>query len=132
MPSLLSLALSGLISGFPAQEMEARPVEIVQTADHDAMERCLQGIAGFNVVMQCRVDAEARGQGCAVLNPTAASRRNDRIFQCMASKMRFHYADGAPAQGQVVQFRLGGQTLLGEGEYARHRNERRRRQRPQP
>ena len=131
MPSLVSLALFWMINGYSAQEAEEQPLEIVQTVDHDGMERCLQGIAGFSLTMQCRVDAEGRAQGCEVQNPTAASRRNDRTFQCMASKMRFHYTDGTPAEGELVEFRLGGQTVLGEGEYARHRNERRKRTREQ-
>lgn len=129
MPSLFGLALLWMVHGLPAQAAETQPLEIVQTLDHDAMERCLQGIAGFSLTMQCRVDAEGRGQDCEVLNPTAASRRNDRTFQCMASKMRFHYSDGTAAEGALVEFRLGGQTVLGEGEYARHRNERRQKER---
>lgn len=133
MTTLFSFALLWLAHGLPAQDLEPQPLEIVQTADDDAMERCLQGIAGFSLTMQCRVDAEGRGQECEVQNPTAASRRNNRTFQCMASNMRFHYSDGTPAEGELVEFRLGGSTVLDEGEYARYRNERRRNKRsPQP
>lgn len=129
MSPFISLALLWIVQGLPAQDADNRPREIVRTADHDGMERCMQGIAGFSLTMQCRVDAEGRGRDCAVRNPTAASRRNDSTFQCMASKMRFHYSDGAPAEGEYVEFRLGGRTLLGEGEYARRRNERRQNER---
>ena len=129
MISLFSLALLWLTHGLPAQDIESQPRGIVQTTNDDAMERCLQGIAGFSLTMQCRVDAEGRGQDCEVQNPTAASRRNNRTFQCMASNMRFHYSDGTPAEGELVEFRLGGRTVLGEGEYAKHRNERRRNKR---
>ena len=125
MVSLLSLILLWTAHGLPLQNDEDVALaerQIVRTVDRDGLERCMRDIAGFSLAMQCRIDAEGRGRDCQVLNPTAATRRRDRVFQCMASQMRFHYADGAPAEGELVQFRLGGQTLLGDGEYARARN----------
>ena len=123
MGSLLSLALLWAFHGGQADDgepqVEAR--RIIRSIDHGA-DRCLNGLVGFSLTMRCKVGAEGRADDCAVLNPTAATRRNDRVFQCMAAKMRFTYPDGSAAAGRTVQFRLNGRTWQTDVEYDRARN----------
>lgn len=105
------------------QDSGTVPVDpIIQTADPDAMGRCLNGLAGFRrVQVRCVVDGEGLGRDCEVLNPTPAVMRREYVFQCMASKIRFTYPDGSPAEGVTVHINLGGRTVLGEGELDRER-----------
>lgn len=122
--ALLSLILLGSLPGAHLQD-DAEPESgyrtITRTVDQAAAGRCLNGMVGFSLTMQCLVGTDGRPEACAVVNPTAASRRHDRVFQCMASNMRFHYEDGSAAVGENVSFRLGGRTWQTDIEYDRAR-----------
>ena len=122
--ALLSLVLLAGLPGAQWQdeaERESGHRTITRTVDQAAAGRCLNGMVGFSLTMQCLVGEDGRPEACAVVNPTAASRRHDRVFQCMASNMRFHYEDGSAAVGENVSFRLGGRTWQTDIEYDRAR-----------
>lgn len=102
-----------LLAGQDVADSDTRVLQ--STSDSVAMGRCLNGLAGArNVQMQCTVGAQGRPERCVITNPSPAVMRNERVFQCMASRMQFSYSDGSSAEGEIVQLQLGGQTILSE------------------
>lgn len=99
---------------------------VVQTMDQRAVGRCLGDMVGFsNVRLQCVIDERATPARCVLINPTRATQRYERVFQCMASKMRVTHEDGSSAAGLVFEVSLDGKGVLSDDEYQRLRNEER-------
>ncbi len=115
-------AFAALAASAPQEATQAPARTIVQSFDPDAVGRCLNGLARVrDVRMRCIVDDQGRGRLCEILNPSPAIMRREYVFQCMASRIRFNYADGTPAVGEEVFLNLGGQTVLDESELRRER-----------
>lgn len=114
---LLILAVAGFQE--PAESPRAT---LSMTSDPDVAGRCLNGMAGFSGVrMRCMIDDEGRGRDCVVANPNPRIMRHERVFQCMASAMRFSMSDGSSPGGQRVEFGLNGRSVLSEEELRQHR-----------
>lgn len=104
-----------------AADLEFAP--LVQTIDSAAAGRCLNGLVGFSGVrLQCVVDADGTPGQCELINPTRTVQRYERVFRCMASRMKVTYADGSPAVGRTIEVSLGGKTAMSDDEYQRLRN----------
>jgi hypothetical protein len=107
--SLITVLMASPI--MPRQDVgTAQPVVISQ--DRSAAARCMRnGPHGFrNVRMTCTLDAEGRPSDCELVNPTPALARRERVFQCMASHIRWGRPDGQSPAGAVVRITLGGTT----------------------
>lgn len=117
---VLALALFTPIQDSPASQERV----LERSFSNDALAPCLQGLVHVTgVAMECTINADGRAERCTILNPSPALRRHERKFQCMASRMTFHYSDGSSTDGAVARFNIGGQTLTTRRDYQRAERE---------
>ena len=114
------LILTGLLLSAGAQSETPDPAQpglfpLVQTVDDRAASNCMGAMVGFrNVPLRCVVGTDGSLEQCEVLSTNRTVRRYDRVYRCMAAAVTVAYADGTPAVGRSVAFRINGRSILSD------------------